>query len=381
MLPDYLLESALWGPLMALGVLMVFLLLGVLTQVALFTVIRHRRTRAPQALDVAILQVIKGPVVLFLAVLGLFLCYLVITQLTHPSVKVFHDWDEWAKTAWLLIVIGEASYLASRLLQTIMYWYLRNVATRTTNELDDKLLPPLRRVTPMVVYAIGVMLALDVVGIAISPLLAGLGIGGLAIALAVQPTLSNYFAGTYLISEGELNEGDYIELQDGPAGFVVDVGWRSTKIRNLYNNLVIIPNSKMVESIVTNYFSPEPSMNVVVNCGVSYDSDLVRVEEIVLEVASDVIRDVEQAMSDSEPFFGYSGFGDSNIDFFIFLQATDRTGTFIIASEVIKRIHDRFLREGIEINYPVRKLVPSSPNGAAYLAKTTTPIDPQPADE
>ncbi len=380
MLPDYVLESALWGPLAALSVLVAFLLLGALTQVALLAVIRRRRSRDPEALDVEILQAIKGPTVLFLAVLGLFLGYLVITQLTHPSVEVFHDRDEWARKVWLLIVIGEASYLASHLLQTIMSWYLRNIATRTATELDDKLLPPVRRVTPMVIYAIGALLALDVVGIAISPLLAGLGIGGLAIALAVQPTLSNYFAGTYLISEGELNEGDYIELQGGPAGFVVEVGWRSTKIRNRYNNLVIIPNSKMVESIVTNFFSPSPSMNVVVNCGVSYDSDLARVEEIVVEIATEVIKDVEQAVTDGEPFFGYSAFGDSNIDFFIFLQATDRTGTFIIASEVIKRIHERFRKEGIEINYPVRKLVPSSTNGAVHLTETAVPVDARPAN-
>ncbi len=233
----------------------------------------------------------------------------------------------------------------------------------------------------MVIYAIGALLALDVLGIAITPLMAGLGIGGLAIALAVQPTLSNYFAGTYLISEGELNEGDYIELEKGPAGFVVEVGWRSTKIRNRFNNLVIIPNSKMVESIVTNYFSPSPSMNVVVNCGVSYESDLARVEEIVLEIANDVIRDVEQAVTDSEPFFGFSGFGDSNIDFFVFLLATDRTGTFIIESEVIKRIHRRFREEGIEINYPVRKLVPSSPNGALHPTETVATGNAQPANE
>lgn len=120
----------------------------------------------------------------------------VITRLTHPSLEFFHEQGEWARKAWLLVVIGEVSYLASHLLQSITSWYLRNVATCTATDLDDKLLPPLSRVTPMVIYAIGVLLVLDVLGVAISPLLAGLGIGGLAIALAVQPSLSNYFAGT-----------------------------------------------------------------------------------------------------------------------------------------------------------------------------------------
>lgn len=157
------------------------------------------------------------------------------------------------------------------------------------------------------------------------------------------------------------------------------MGWRSTKIRNRFNNLVIIPNSKMVESIVTNYFSPSPSMNVVVNCGVSYESDLARVEEIVLEIANEVVLGEERAATGSEPFFGFSAFCDSNIDFFVFLLATDRTGTFTIASEVIKRIHRRFREEGIEINYPVRKLVSSSTNGALNLTENVAAGNAQPA--
>ena len=190
-----------------------------------------------------------------------------------------------------------------------------------------------------------------------SPILAGLGIGGLAVALAVQPTLSNFFAGTYVVTEGEMKKGDFIELEGGPSGYVEEVGWRSTKIRSRFNNLVIIPNSRMAESIVTNYYSPTPAMNVVVTCGVSYEADLPTVERCALEEAAALISESEQAIKDIDPFFGFSNFGDSNIDFFVFLQAIDRAGTFRLKSQLIKRIHERFGKEGIEINYPVRRLV------------------------
>ena len=136
-----------------------------------------------------------------------------------------------------------------------------------------------------------------------------------------------------------------------------EVGWSSTKIRSRFNNLVIIPNSRMVESIVTNYFSPTPAMNVVVTCGVSYDANLKDVERYALEEAQFVIDESDQAIKAVSPFFGFSNFGDSNIDFFVFLQAVDRSGTFKLKSELIKRIHERFNSEDIEINYPVRKLV------------------------
>jgi small-conductance mechanosensitive channel len=265
----------------------------------------------------------------------------------------------------MILAIIQVSYLGSHLIQTMMTWYLHNIATQTATDLDDKLIPPLRRLAPLVVYSIASLLVLDVIGIAITPMLAGLGIGGLAIALAVQPTLSNFFAGTYLISEGELNEGDYIELDKGPADFVVEVGWRSTKIRNRINNLVIIPNSKMVDSIVTNTFSPTPAMNVVISCGVSYESDLENVEKVVLEISDDIVEEFEHTVTDSNPFFAFRTFGDSNIDFIVSITSTSRAGSFIVGSELIKRIHKRFREEGIEINYPVRKIIPAETNGTA----------------
>ena len=201
------------------------------------------------------------------------------------------------------------------------------------------------------------MTILTSLGIPISPIWAGLGISGIAVALAVQPTLANFFAGTYVVTEGELNIGDYIALDGGPEGYVVEVGWRSTKIRSLYNNLIIIPNSKMAESIVTNYYSPTPAMNVLVYCGVSYGSDLQRVEDVVRELAQKLVDESPHAIREVEPFIGFEEFGDSNITFWVFIQATDRIGSFILTSELVKVIHRGLKDEGIEINYPVRKLV------------------------
>ncbi|MCH7800553.1 MAG: mechanosensitive ion channel family protein [Chloroflexi bacterium] len=365
MLPDYVVESALWGTLYAVGVMAASLTVAAVAQLVFMAMIKHRRRIHPNGLDVDMLQTVKGPVVLFVILMGSFLAYMTLTEITHPSFEVIYGRDAWAKNTWLIVVIIEFSYLGSNLLQTMMTWYLHNVAAQTATDLDDKLIPPLRRIAPMIVYSIGILLCLDVVGIAITPMLAGLGIGGLAIALAVQPTLSNFFAGTYLISEGELNEGDYIELEKGPAGFVVEVGWRSTKIRNRINNLVIIPNSKMVDSIVTNTFSPTPAMNVVITCGVSYESDLEHVEKVALEISDDIIKEFEHTVTDSDPFFAFRAFGDSNVEFIVSITATSRAGSFIVGSELIKRIHKRFREEGIEINYPVTKLIPAHSNGAA----------------
>ena len=199
--------------------------------------------------------------------------------------------------------------------------------------------------------------SLAVFDIQISPLLATLGIGGIAIALAAQPTLSNYFAGTYVISEGEIQVDDFIEIEGGPSGFVEDISWRSTKLRSRFNNLIIIPNSMMSDNMITNYSRPALAMNVIVTGGVSYSSNLQQVQDILMEVATKIVVESEHAVTDTEPRAGFSNFGDSNIDFWVFLQATDRAGSFQLKTQLIKQIHQRFNEEGIVINYPMRHLV------------------------
>ena len=386
--PDFINGDALWGPLFALGVFVFAALAAGVIQLIFRLVLSRRMSIAPDALDVQVLATVRGPSVLFIIILGLVLSFVVLTGLTHENYEFMDDWDKWARKAWLVLIIAEVSYLASNLAQVMLAWYVRTIAARSsTTTLEARLIPPIKRVLPITVYAFGLLIALDGLNVSISPLLAGFGIGGLAVALAVQPTLSNFFSGTYLVTEGELKEGDYIEIEGGPAGYVVEVSWRSTKIRNRMNNLVIIPNSKMVESIVTNYYSPTPAMNVIVNGGVSYDSDLLEVERIVMEVAKGVIAESPSAVKENEPFFGYSEFGDSNIDFWIYLQAKDRFGTFNITTEVIKGIHRRFKEEGIVINYPVRKLVQESPDGRMaelapqIQAQRDSQPDPEPRDD
>jgi small-conductance mechanosensitive channel len=195
---------------------------------------------------------------------------------------------------------------------------------------------------------------LDYLGISISPMIAGLGLGGLAIALALQPTLGNFFAGAQIVSDRSIRVGDYIELDSGQKGYVVDVGWRSTRVRTTYNNMMIIPNSRLIDSIITNFHGPTMELAVIVESGVSYSSDLALVEEVALAVAREIIEELPEAVKTREPWFVYDEFGDSNINFWVWLYATDRLGAFRMKSELIKRLHARFAREGITINYPVR---------------------------
>jgi small-conductance mechanosensitive channel len=252
------------------------------------------------------------------------------------------------------IVLGVLAVVA--IVSNATDWYLDNLASRTQHVVDLKLFPLLRRISVVLIYGLGGLLILDLLDINISPLIAGLGLGGLAVALALQPTLANLFAGTYVMTEGVISPGDFIELEGGITGYVVEVGWRSTRIRTWRNNLVVVPNNRFAETIITNYQRPAPAVNVWLSCGVSYDSDLYRVEEVCREVMDEVLATEPAAVKDYGSWFGFDNFGDSNVNFWLFLQAKDRFGSFIVQTALIQKLHGRFKEEDIVINYPMRTL-------------------------
>ena len=355
---DLLTQNNLWISIISILVFVFILVVAGLTQIILQKLYKSTKTKDPSKIFPQIIKIIKGPIVVLICVSAPFASITIFNEISETSLQpLLKLIINWGYKVWWIIIIFWIANLLSKITQLILTSYITTIIQKTNTGIESKILPPIRRVLPLAIYSIALLVTLDGLGVAISPLLAGFGIGGLAVALAVQPTLSNFFAGTYLVTEGELKEGDFIELDGGPSGYVVDVGWRSTKIRSRFNNLVIIPNSKMVDTIVTNFYSPTPAMNVIVNCGVSYDSNLKQVEEIVTEIANDLVKTSPYAIEEVDPFIGFSNFGDSNIDSFVFLQAKDRTESFILKSELIKRIHQRFEKEDIEINYPVRKLI------------------------
>lgn len=220
-------------------------------------------------------------------------------------------------------------------------------------------------ITRVTVLAIGILILLSGLGVSITPLLTALGVGGLAVALALQDTLTNLFAGVHILASGKVQAGDFIELASGQQGYVVDTNWRNTTIRQLPNNLIIVPNATLASSSVINFHRPEQETSVLVQVGVAYGSDLDRVEVVTCEVGRDVMRSVEGAVPSHEPGIRYHTFGESSIDFTVILRAAEVTAQYLIVHEFIKRLHRRYRAEGIEIPFPVRTIVAASEHPAA----------------
>jgi small-conductance mechanosensitive channel len=257
---------------------------------------------------------------------------------------------------FIIIIIVIIGMVISRVIHAILEWYSVEIAPRTTSDFDDRLVPLLSRVADIIVYSFAFLVILGRIGVNIGPYLAGLGIGGLAVALALQPTLTNFLSGTYVISDSVIRKGDYIQLESGVEGTVEEIGWRITKIRHWQGNLVILPNTKLSDAVVTDFEKPDLSMVFGVDGGVSYDSDLDKVEQVIVEVATAVLKNNAEGVKDFTPSVKFKNFGDSNINFSVVLKAQNRAGTFALKHYFIKALHKRFQNEGIIMEYPIRKV-------------------------
>ena len=196
----------------------------------------------------------------------------------------------------------------------------------------------------------------------ITPILTALGVGGLAVALALQDTLSNLFAGFYVAVAGQIRLGDYIKLNTGEEGYVNDIGWRSTTIRGLGNNLVIVPNAKLAQAIVTNFCLPERRMWASVQVGVSYRSDPDHVERVLRDIAAQAAREIPGMLEEPAPSVAFDpGFGESALGFTLNYQVAEFASQFAVRHELRKRIFRRFQDEGIRMPFPTRTILLESP--------------------
>ncbi|MDJ0626550.1 MAG: mechanosensitive ion channel family protein [Candidatus Caenarcaniphilales bacterium] len=241
-------------------------------------------------------------------------------------------------------------------------WFIANVAgqsIRVYSASSSGALPSasiLNIVTKAIIIILGGLIVIHSFGISITPLITALGVGGLAVSLALQDTLSNLFSGMQIIFSRQIKPGDYIMLDSGEAGYVTDITWRTTTIRELPNNVVVIPNSKLSSAIVKNYNLPDTEMAVLVQVGVHYESDLEHVEKVTIEVGNEIMQEVEGGVTEFAAFTRYNEFADSSINFTVILRAKEFVNQYLIKHEFIKRLHKKYKEEKITIPYPIRTI-------------------------
>jgi small-conductance mechanosensitive channel len=237
-------------------------------------------------------------------------------------------------------------YCAAKVALIFLNQWLEN------NEGRKSLREPTQFAVRVLFATFGTMILLENLGISLTSVWTTLGVGSVAVALALQDTLSNFFAGIYLRLDNPVGIGDYIKLESGEEGFVVERGWRSTRIKALSNNMIVIPNAKLASTIVTNFSLPDPHLSLLIPVSVNLNSDPQRVEDILVEESSKALGTIPGLISDSPPFVRFiPGFGQNSLDFTLICTVGTYVDQYLVQHELRKRIYNRLRDE--RIAFPV----------------------------
>jgi small-conductance mechanosensitive channel len=317
-------------------------LAGLVVRRMLFRVIRKWAARTESNLDVLLMHSLRGPIVLWSLILGLHLA----TQYSEIPRRYLIYVPDTLAVLWILSLTIAMSGMAGSI---VRFYGGRFTGAHAVTSLTQKL-------AQIVVVLLGAVWMLkQIFHTSLTPILTTLGVGGLAVALALQDTLSNLFAGFYVSVSGLVRIGDYIKLNTGEEGYVSDINWRCTLMRGGSNNLIVIPNNKLGQAIYTNYFLPNPQMGMSVSVSVGYDSDIDRVEAILLEEAVAAAGVVPGMLADPAPSVRFSpGPGDWALVFQVNFNVAQFADQYLAQSELRKRIFKRLRREGIPMPLPPR---------------------------
>lgn len=335
-----LVEMAVW--LIPLGIFFAVLVAGYLIRAVLYRLLARWAQRSATRLDDVIVEVTRLPSLFWILILSTLIA-LQLVEIPEGPAQVIDK-------LLLALLILSLTLVVARLLVALIRQYSARLPVETALPMTGLA----QTIIQWVVIIVGLLILLSTLGINITPLLTALGIGGLAVALALQDTLSNLFAGLHVLLARQIRPGQRIKLDSGEEGYVADIGWRSTTLRTPSNHLVIVPNAKLAQSIVTNYDMPDLPVNIVITVGVSYDCDPEHVEQVLKDEAKKIINKLPGFIKDFEPIVRFQAFGDFSLNFLVVFRVESYDAQFGVWGEIHHRIFKRLKQEGIEIPFPVR---------------------------
>jgi MscS family membrane protein len=245
----------------------------------------------------------------------------------------------------IVIMLGYLVYITIDLV-LIEAW--RKISVRSKTKLDESLTNLVHQVLKASLIVLALLYILDLWGIEIIPILGALGVAGIAVALALQPVLSNIFSGVAMVLDKTVRVGDWIVLENGTWGVIEKIGIRSTKIRSFDNELVVVPNTVLADNKIRNVSLPEPKVRTVVPFGVAYGSDIDKVKKIVLKE----IKKIPHVIDDPKPVVRFLEMGDSSLNFKAFFYVDSFENRYGSLDEANTRIYNALNKAGIEIPFP-----------------------------
>lgn len=303
--------------------------------------VRRITSKTKTKIDDILIDTIEEPLVLAVSIAGI---WIGLSRLTFPA----------AATAIInggvnLLLILTASWLLVRLLDALCKEYLAPLADKSENDLDDQLLPLVRKGTKTIIWSVGIIVGLNNMGYDVGALIAGLGIGGLALAMAAKDTVSNFFGGITIFTDRPFSVGDRIRIA-GHDGTVKEIGIRSTRLQTLSGTVVTIPNSTFQASSVENV-TLEPSRKVGLSLGLTYDT-----QPDGMRRAMDLLRAivVENQGTEEKVVVAFDAFGDFSMNIKLIYYVKKSAGIMSTMNDVNLAILERFNAAGLEFAFPTQ---------------------------
>ncbi len=324
---------ALWAP--AAGTILIALAIGLAIDFVINRLLTARAKSRHWRVGLAVVQSMAGLITITALLIGIKIALVKVDLSAEATVLA----NRALAVASIIVMTAFAARIAGRMVTSYM--------SRENAKLpSSSIFVNLARALVWVIGGISVLAAL---GVSIAPLVTALGVGGLAVGLALQPTLENVFSGIQVLLSRQIEPGDFIQLETGQQGYVEDVTWRNTTVKLLSNDLVIVPNATIGKSLITNFTANDDQHVLWVPCPVAYDADLERIEALTLEIARGIQATHEFAIREHEPVLRYTAFAESAISMQVSLRADAYANRFAVRHDFIKALKAAFDAEGIEI--------------------------------
>jgi len=306
--------------------------------------LKKKASGTESQLDDILLEALGKPLVITILAGSIYIA------LTHfgilPETVAGFAVDQYVNAFFILI----GAWIVSSFSYNVLRIYGSVVAAKTDTDFDDRLLPLLEIIAKYLIWFAAFLLILSNFNIDITPLLAGAGIAGIALALAAQDILSNFLGGAIITVDKPFKIGDRVKIDDF-FGDIVSIGPRSTRMKTLDNQIVTIPNAKVTSSIVVNYAMPDFKLKVRIPFSVAYGTDISRVKKILLEIACEAAETTSWVLTDPAPSVYFLEFGESGLNGQLILWTNNYDNSWDVQDYINCRIDERFKKEGIEIPF------------------------------
>ena len=327
------------------------IILGIIFKRYIHSRLKTVAKKSSWAGDDAVLDAIEPHIVLWFFLGGLSIASSNIDSVNVSNVFLKNIINNYVSQFLVIVLIGSVTLAAGKLAVSLFDLWARD---------QEKGFPSTTMFTNFVriaIYVIGLLIILDSLNISIAPMITALGVGGLAISLALKDTLSDVFAGLHILLSKKVQVGDFVQIDTGDMGYVQNISWRNTTIMERTNNIIHIPNTRLSSAIIKNFDSGDPSFSIKIPVGVGYDSDLEEVEKVTQEVIDEIQTSMDETNKNYEPAMRFQSFGESSINLMVYFRGNRYGDQNPIINTFIKLLHKKYADTGIEIPFPMRTII------------------------